>query len=62
MSQSTTESLNKASQTTSILIDDLRAALKTASAVEALVLLPLIKQAANLQQGIGALVVARAES
>lgn len=55
------EDLTKASQTASLLIADLRSALHRATAVEALVLLPLISQAAQLEQGIQALELARAE-
>jgi hypothetical protein len=41
-----------------MLIADLRAVLQGATAVEALVLLPLIQQAADLSQGIDALILA----
>jgi hypothetical protein len=40
---------------------DLRSALARANAVEALVLLPLIAQAAQLAQAVDALIVARAD-
>jgi hypothetical protein len=49
------ESLLKAVHSASFVLSDLQAALKTATPVEALVLLPLIEQAAHLQQRIEAL-------
>jgi hypothetical protein len=53
-----TEALTKASHSASFVLGDLRSALATATAVEALVLLPLIEQAAQLQQRIAALLTA----
>lgn len=58
----TTEALTKASQTSAMLIADLRVALQGATAVEALVLLPLIQQVAALSQGIDALVLAHSSA
>lgn len=49
------ENFLKATHSVGFLIGDLRAALAIATAVEALVLLPLIEQAAQLQQRIEAL-------
>jgi hypothetical protein len=45
-----------------MLIADLRVALQGATAVEALVLLPLIQQVAALSQGIDALVLAHSSA
>lgn len=54
------ESLLKAVHSAGFLVGDLRAALATASPVEALVLLPLIEQAAHLQARIESLRMAMA--
>ncbi len=52
------EPLTKAAHAAEFLAADLRDALATADAVEALALLPLIEQAARLNQQIGALLAA----
>jgi hypothetical protein len=49
------ESLLKATHSAAFVVSDLRTALSKATPVEALVLLPLIEQAAHLQQRIEAL-------
>jgi hypothetical protein len=50
-----TEALTKASHSAAFALGDLRSALATATATEALLLLPLIEQAAQLQQRVDAL-------
>lgn len=50
-----TEALTKASHSAGFALGDLRSALAGATAVESLVLLPLIEQAAQLKQRIDAL-------
>lgn len=50
-----TEALTKASHSAAFALSDLRAALATATPTEALLLLPLIEQAALLQQRTEAL-------
>lgn len=58
----TTEELTKASQGSSMTAHDLRAALATATPVEALILLPLIARAEGLSQDIQAMLSARASA
>jgi hypothetical protein len=53
------ESLLKATHSLGFAIGDLRAALSNANAVEALILLPLIAQAAQLDASIAAFLTAR---
>jgi hypothetical protein len=49
------EALEKAVHSVSFAVGDLQAALKTASVTEALLLVPLIQQAVQLQRGIESL-------
>ena len=56
------EELIKALHSSQFATRELRAALKTADAVAALVLLPLITDAARLTQKISGLICAKAES
>jgi hypothetical protein len=56
-----TEALTKALHSATFASRELQDALKTADAVEALVLLPMIADAAGLAQQISGLIYARAE-
>jgi hypothetical protein len=56
-----TEDLTKALHSATFTVRDLQDALKSANAVEALVLLPMIAEAAKLAQAISGLIHARAD-
>lgn len=57
-----TEAVTKAAQTANLLCQDLREALHDATAIEALVLIPLIAKAATLEMDIKALDAAKREA